>query len=97
MTYKQISNHMGCDVSTVKIHLRAAMNMLGIESRDKLMAAYPDLLHHIDDGDYTARYGISKRWWLEEKPSVMAVLLRKKPAANQYTKARSAKSAPKQP
>lgn len=89
VTYKQIASSMGCDVSTVKIHLRETLIVLGIESRDKLLSAHPDLLQNIKDSQYKSRYGLSKRWWLEQKPQLMAVLRTKKPAANQHTRTKS--------
>jgi hypothetical protein len=44
------------------------------------------MLDFIHDSDYEARYGIGKRWWLEDNDQLMAVLMAKKPAGNQHTR-----------
>lgn len=86
VSYQEIAKHMACDVSTVKLHLRAALTILGIRDRAFLLAACGDLLDFISDEDYLSSYGLSKRWWLACPPSLAAVLQATKPAKNQYTK-----------
>jgi DNA-binding NarL/FixJ family response regulator len=85
-SYQAIANAMGCDVTTVKLHLKAALNILGLRDRSTLLAKASDMLDLITDEDYEARYGIGKRWWLEHDGQLMAVLMAKKPANNQHTR-----------
>lgn len=84
-SYHAIAKAMGCDQSTVKLHLKAALNILGVRSRAILLAMQPGLLDFIDDAHYEGRFGLGKRWWLTEKPSLMAVLPATKPPKNQHT------------
>ncbi len=84
-SYQAIAKAMTCDVSTVKLHLKAALDTLGIKDRSMLLATHPDLLDFVSDADYKMRYGVGKRWWLSETPQLMAVLRTTKPAKNQHT------------
>ena len=85
-SYQAIAKAMGCDPSTVKLHLKAALGILGIRDRSTLLAKAPDMLDFISDKDYEARYKIGKRWWLVDDAGLMAVLRTKKEANNQHTK-----------
>jgi DNA-binding NarL/FixJ family response regulator len=85
-SYQAIANAMGCDLTTVKLHLKAALEVLGIRNRSFLLVSWPNVLDFISDMEYEARYGVSKRWWLENKPELMAVLRACKPTNNQHTK-----------
>ena len=85
-SYQAIAKAMGCDLTTVKLHLKGALNILGLRDRSTLLAKASDMLDFITDKDYEARYGIGKRWWLEENDRLMAVLMAKKPAGNQHTR-----------
>lgn len=85
-SYQAIAKAMECDVTTVKLHLKAALDVLGVRNRSMLMANSPSLLDFITDEEYESRYGMGKTWWLVEKPELMAVLRATKPANNQHTK-----------
>ena len=84
-SYKAIAEAMQCDQTTVKLHLKAVLEIMGMRSRSALMATKPDLLEFVSDEEYEHRYGVDKRWWLTEKPELMAVLRQIKPAKNQHT------------
>lgn len=84
-SYQSIAKAMQCDVSTVKLHLKAALDTLGIKDRSMLLASHPNILDFMSDADYEMRYGVGKRWWLTQKPPLMAVLRTTKPARNQHT------------
>jgi DNA-binding NarL/FixJ family response regulator len=85
-SYQAIAKAMGCNLTTVKLHLKAALNILGLRDRSTLLAKASTMLDFIHDSDYEARYGIGKRWWLEDNDQLMAVLMAKKPAGNQHTR-----------
>lgn len=85
-SYQAIAKAMGCDPSTVKLHLKAAISILGIRDRSTLLAKASDMLDFISDKDYEARYKIGKRWWHDDNTQLMAVLKAKKPANNQHTR-----------
>lgn len=84
--YSEIANLMKCDVTTVKLNLKASMTALDIASRDILLTSHKRMLDVISDKEYLERYGISKRWWLENNPALMDLLSKTKAAANQHTK-----------
>lgn len=86
VSYQQLAEWMECDVTTVKLHLRYALQLLGIANRSVLLTSHPAMLDQIPDAEYEARYAVGKRWWLERKPALMAVLTTIKPAKNQHTK-----------
>lgn len=86
VSYQELSTLMKCDLTTVKLHLKAALTALDIPTRSILLASHKQLLDPIPDSEYASRYGISKRWWLEQKPDLMEVLRTIKPTANQYKK-----------
>ncbi len=83
--YAEIATIMDCDITTVKLHMKAALNLFDIANRSLLLSAHKDLIDSIPDKDYEMSYGISKRWWLVQKPNLMDVLRKTKPSANQYT------------
>lgn len=83
--YQAIAKAMGCDVTTVKLHLKAALSRLGLRDRSALLARAINMLDFITDDDYEARFGICKRWWLTQNNQLMAVLKAKKPVCNQHT------------
>lgn len=83
--YQELANIVGWDVTTVKLQLRAALQILGITNRQTLLVQHRRLLDAIPDKDYVARYGVSKRWWLEQTGDLMDVLRSTKAAANQYS------------
>lgn len=85
VSYKDIAGYMACDITTVKLHLKAALTILGIQSRAFLLAVCGDMLDSITDREYEQRYGLSKRWWLDQQPALMGVLRATKPAKNQHT------------
>jgi len=86
LSYKRIATLMGCDVTTVKLHLKATLELLLAPTRALLLVSSPGLLSFVSDGECESRYGVSKRWWLEDKPELMAVLKAKKPANNQHVR-----------
>lgn len=86
LSYQEIAKLMACDVSTIKLHLKAALQILRLKDRAFLLAAHSNLLQTLSDKEYLRRYGLSKTWWLESSPSIMTVLQATKPAKNQYTK-----------
>ena len=86
VSYQDLAEWMDCDVTTVKLQLRAALQILGIPSRSVLLTSHSTMLDQIPDADYEARYAVGKHWWLEKKPALMKVLRTTKPAKNQYTK-----------
>ncbi len=89
LSYRRIAALMLCDVTTVKLHLKASLEILQVRSRAILLVSSPGLLSFISDAEYEQRYGVSKRWWLENKPELMAVLTATKPANNQHVKTSS--------
>jgi len=89
VSYKDISELMECSDTTVKLHLKATMDLLGIPDRSALLVSHKNMLESIPDAVYQRRFGISKRWWLEPRPSLMAVLTNTKPPANQHTQEKS--------
>ena len=86
VSYQEIAKLMECDITTVKLHLKAALNILGIQTRSILLADHKKILDSIADKEYQARYGINKRWWLEKNDDLMSVLTSTKPTANQYVR-----------
>lgn len=86
VSYRDIANYMGCDETTVKLQLRAVLDLFSIQSRGFLLVSWEDMLDGISDQEYEQRFGLSKTWWLTQKPGLMAVLRASKPANNQHTK-----------
>ena len=84
--YDEIANIMGCSSTTVKLHLKGVLDILDIPTRSALLVSHKEILAPIPDKEYESRYGVSKRWWLEQKPALMDVLRSVKPPANQHTK-----------
>ncbi len=84
LSYEQIATLMGCSLTTVKLHLKSALDLLEIPSRSNLLALNKGILDPIPEREYEARYGIGKRWYMEQKPALMAVLRDVKRTANQY-------------
>jgi DNA-binding CsgD family transcriptional regulator len=84
VSYAEIAKIMGCDVTTVKLHLRAALQLLDIPSREALLVSHRRMLDPIDDRDYEITFSVGKRWWLEQKPDLMNVLRTVKPSRNQH-------------
>jgi hypothetical protein len=70
----------------LQLHLKATLNILGMRNRSTMLAGSSSMLDFIHDTDYHVRYGISKRWWLEENEKLMQVLRPQKPANNQHTR-----------
>jgi DNA-binding CsgD family transcriptional regulator len=93
LSYDQIAEAMGCDVSTAKAHLRNALQILGIPSRSILLSSHRDMLDGLDDAQYKAQFGLSKRWWTDQNPSEMASLQITRHSANQHTRAKPQKAA----
>jgi DNA-binding CsgD family transcriptional regulator len=87
-SYQQIAALMECDVTTVKLSLRHAMQFLGIKSRSMLLSSHSKILDDIPDRVYRERFGVGKTWWMEQmSPSLRSQLVAIKPPANQHTKA----------
>lgn len=84
--YQELADIMDCDPTTVKLHLKGAMNLLDIPNRSSLLANHPHILAAIPDRIYEGRYGLAKRWWLSPSPELMAVLQATKGASNQHTR-----------
>ncbi len=85
LSYREIAQLMGCDVATVKLHLKAVLNLLGMKDRAYLLAVHGDILLSIAEQEYQRRYGLRKTWWIQPPAGLMAVLKATKPAKNQYT------------
>ena len=83
--YQALANTMECDVTTVKLHLKSALTLLDVPTRSILLANHKGILDAIPEKEYEQRYGIGKKWWLEQKPALMLVLRSTKAAANQHT------------
>jgi hypothetical protein len=86
VSYRDIAKYMSCDETTVKLQLRAVLDIFDIQSRGFLLVSWENLLDGISDQEYEQRFGISKTWWQTQKPGLMAVLRASKPANNQHTK-----------
>jgi len=86
VSYSAIARMMQCDETTVKLHLKAAMTALGVQNRSLLLVSHKAMLDEIPDKEYASRYGLSKTWWLEQKPDLMDVLKASKGTSNQHTK-----------
>ena len=84
--YQELADIMDCDSTTVKLHLKGAMNLLNIPNRSSLLANHLHMLDAIPDQVYEGRYGLAKRWWLSPSPELMAVLRATKRAGNQHTR-----------
>lgn len=91
VSYQKIAELMKCDDTTVKLHLKSALNILDIESRSILLTNHKHMLDAISDKEYERLFGISKRWWLELKPDLMAVIATTKTTGNQYSNAAAKK------
>jgi DNA-binding CsgD family transcriptional regulator len=85
LSYAQIAKMMGCNVTTVKLHLKCALESLGINGRSCLLAEHSQLLADISEETYLQQFHISKTWWLVQDAGLMAVLCRTKATANQHT------------
>ena len=86
LSYKRIALLMDCDITTIKLSLKATLEVLQVRTRAILLVSSPGLLNFITDAEYERRFGLSKRWWLEDKPELMAVLMAKKPPNNQHVR-----------
>lgn len=85
-SYQEMAQRLGCDETTIKLHLKSALTTLGIRNRTVLRLSHADLLEAIPDTEYKKRFSISKRWWLEDDAALLAVLRDKKAAHNQHVK-----------
>lgn len=90
VSYKQIAGLMQCSETTVKLHLKAALDLPGIPDRTSMLASHKGMLDSISNEVYESRFGISKLWFMEDMkkshPDLMAVLTHTKPSANQHHK-----------
>lgn len=86
VSYFGVAALMECDPTTVKLHLKAVLEILGIRNRAFLLISWPDLLNFIFDAEYEKRYSLGKKWWLDKNPKLMAMLKATKPANNKHTK-----------
>jgi DNA-binding CsgD family transcriptional regulator len=91
LSYQQIADLMQCEVTTVKLALRYALQILDIPSRPILLANHSRMLDDIPNKTHKTRYGIDKNWWLEQDSDVMNQLRAQKPARNQHTRSRGEK------
>ena len=85
VSYDSLAAIMKCSSTTVKLQLKGALETLGIAGRSSLLASHRQLLKPIPDHMYLSRYGIHKRWWLEENKDLMDVLTTTKPTNNQHS------------
>lgn len=86
VSYDQIASLMQCSSTTVKLHLKGVLDTFDIPNRNSLLVKHKEMLDSISDKEYRARYGISKKWWLEHDKALMDVLTSTKPTSNQHTK-----------
>ena len=87
LTQQRIAQLMGCDEATVRLHLRNALMLLGIASRDDLLTQHANMLDGIASREYQTRFGLSKTWWRDKNDPALQSLKPTKQAANQHTKA----------
>ncbi|MDZ4100479.1 MAG: LuxR C-terminal-related transcriptional regulator [Hydrogenophaga sp.] len=85
LNYQQLATLMDCSDTTVKLHLKEALQVLGIPNRAMLLVQHKHLLDALPDQDFESKYGINKRWWLDQPPELMAFLRTTKPGKNQHT------------
>jgi DNA-binding CsgD family transcriptional regulator len=67
LSYQEIAAIMQADESTVKLHLKAALVHLGVESRAHLISTLKEQLLLVPNEEYVAKYGVPHSWW--EKPA----------------------------
>ena len=84
LSYQAIAELMACSKTTVKLNLKSSLNVLGVRDRTHLLVTYINRLDFIPEEEYEARYGLGKRWYLEENPNLLAALRATKPAHNQH-------------
>lgn len=77
-TYEQIASLMQADLTTVKLHLKAACVHLGAQNRNHLAIKWEPVIKTISDEKYLKNYGVTKDWWLSQPKEVMAQLIAKR-------------------
>jgi DNA-binding CsgD family transcriptional regulator len=78
MSYEEIAGILQADLTTVKLHLKAAMGHLGVANRNLLAIRWKSVIDSIPDAEYTRMHGLPKEWWVSQPKAVMAALLTKR-------------------
>jgi DNA-binding CsgD family transcriptional regulator len=74
MTYQDLAALFHADDSTVKLHLKAALTHLGVQSRNHMNVTLSGMFNAIPEEEYLRKYGISKTWWINPDDELLAKL-----------------------
>ncbi len=77
LSYQEIADIMNVDVTTAKLHLKAAMTHLGVENRQLLGIRWGTEIEGIPTAEYRTKFGVGKRWWEELDSAVLRTLTTK--------------------
>jgi DNA-binding CsgD family transcriptional regulator len=99
-SYDDIAGHMGVDVTTVKLHLKAACANLGAHNRSHLLNTWGPVINSISAESYSRQFHVTKDWWIRQPQLLMeqlrtkrSTLYRAKPASTRSPAPKRAASA----
>lgn len=78
LTNARIAELMRCNRSIVQSHLNAVLTHLHCTDRVHLVAQWASVVERIDEQDYEARFGLSRRWFESPDPAMLERLAAKK-------------------
>lgn len=77
-SYDDIAGHMNADITTVKLHLKAACTNLGAQNRSHLLMTWGPVVKSISDERYSRQFNVTKDWWIRRPPPLMEQLQAKR-------------------
>jgi DNA-binding CsgD family transcriptional regulator len=78
LTYAEIAEHMQVDQTTVKLHLRAALNHFGAQSRDQFAITHGKAINDLSSKQYEDAFGLPKEWWKSKSKPLWEALTRRR-------------------
>ena len=83
-TNPQIADVLGCQESTVKVHVKAIMDKLGVRTRSQVVLRTQSIMN-MDEQEYQYVTGIPKDWYLSGGGDEVNALIRQTKARKHDT------------
>jgi DNA-binding CsgD family transcriptional regulator len=77
-SYDDIAGHMSADITTVKLHLKAACTNLGAQNRNHLLNTWGPVVNSISAERYSRQFHVTKDWWIGQPKLLMEQLRAKR-------------------
>jgi len=78
LTFARIASLMQVDDTTVKLHMKAALNHIGATSSEFGLEEFGKKVAQIPDQEFLQRFSLRKEWWIRPSQATLSALSKRR-------------------